>query len=179
MLSLVRKCEFYRQDLTEKWGTHGTKIFLKCKNRIYQRNGAQRVDEKNGVIRRVLFTTKVMFVRTSKMALLCTFCWIQQKFSPSLCKKFKWIWKVLFSTFTKYCGFWSSELPLTRCQHLKIQDFGISLLTQHFFSIFLQTISHEESKACQQYHFLEELDEIFQVYLNILPKLWLFFCCHQ
>ena len=75
MSSFVRKCEFYRQDLTEKWGTHGTKIFLKCKNRIYQRNAAQRVDEKNGVIRRVLFTTKVMIVvRTSKMALLCTLC---------------------------------------------------------------------------------------------------------
>ena len=138
-------------------------------------------DEKNGVIRLVLFTTKVMVIRMSKMALLCTFCWTQQKISPSLGKKFKWIWKVLFSSFTKYYGFLSSELPLARYQHLKIHNFTISLLTQHFF-IYISTHSISQrvkSKACQQYHFPLELDEIFQVYLNILPKLWLIFCCHQ
>ena len=26
---------------------------------------------------------------------------------------------------------------------------------------------------------LKELDKIFQMHLNILPKLWLIFCCHQ
>ena len=26
---------------------------------------------------------------------------------------------------------------------------------------------------------LKEIDKIFQMHLNILPKLWLIFCCHQ
>ena len=82
-----------------------------------------------------------------KWLILCTFCWKQQKISPSLGKIFRCIWKVLFSPVRKCYGLWSSELPLARRQHLKIQDFTIPLLTQHFFFffwIFLPTISHEQ-----------------------------------
>ena len=33
------------------------------------------------------------------------------------------------------------ELPLARCQHLEVQDFGISLLTPHYFDISTHNIS--------------------------------------
>ena len=68
--------------------------------------------------------------------IFCIFCWIQQKISRSLSKIFKCIWKVLFSSFRKYYGLLSSELPLGRCQNLKIQDFGIPLLF-HFYRQYL------------------------------------------
>ena len=35
--SLVRKCVFYRPELTGKWGPHRTEIkFLKLKTKMYQ-----------------------------------------------------------------------------------------------------------------------------------------------
>ena len=109
---------------------------------------AQRVDEKNDVICLVIFTSKVMVIRMSKMAHLMYFLLNTEKNRPSLGKIFKCIWKVLFDPFTKYYGLWSSDLPLTNCQHLKIQDFTSSLLTFCFFVfhflMFLPTISHEQ-----------------------------------
>ena len=108
---------------------------------------AQRVDEKNDVIRLVIFISKVMVIRMSKMAYLMYFLLNAEKNRPSLGKIFKCIWKVLFGPFTKYYGLWNSDLPFASCQHLKIQDFFSHLLTQHFllfFFIFLPTISHEQ-----------------------------------
>ena len=65
--SLVRKCVFYRPELTGKWVPHETEIkFLKCKNILTGK--AQRVDEKKGVIRLVMFTPRVMVIKISKMA---------------------------------------------------------------------------------------------------------------
>ena len=46
------------------------------------------------------------------------------------------------SHFRKYYGLCSSELPLGKFQRLKIQDFGIPLLTrQCFFFMFIHNIS--------------------------------------
>ena len=65
--SIVRKCVFQRPERTEKWVPHGTAIkLLKFKTEIYY--GAQRVDEKNGVNRQVMFTPRVMVIKMSKMA---------------------------------------------------------------------------------------------------------------
>ena len=97
---------------------------------------AQRVDEKNDVICLVMFTSKVMVIRMSKMAHLMYFLLNTEKNRPSLGKIFKCIWKVLFGPFTKYYGLWSSILPLANCQHLKIQDFTSPLLTQYLFCFF-------------------------------------------
>ena len=67
MSSLVRKCVFYKPKLTGKWVPHRTEIkFLKFNNILTDR--AQRVDEKNGVIRLVIFTPRVMVIKISKMA---------------------------------------------------------------------------------------------------------------
>ena len=72
MSSLVRKCVFYKQKLTGKRVPHGTEIkFLKFNNILTDR--AQRVDEKNGVIRLVIFTARVMVIKISKMARLMYF----------------------------------------------------------------------------------------------------------
>ena len=60
---------------------------------------------------------------------------------PSLGKIFKCTWKVLFCSYTKYYGLWSSELLLASFQHLKIQDLTSPLLTQSFFFISTQNIS--------------------------------------
>ena len=98
---------------------------------------AQRVDEKNDVICLVMFTSKVMVIRMSKMAHLMYFLLNTEKNRPSLGKIFKCIWKVLFDPFTKYYGLWSSDLPLANCQHLKIQDFTSPLLNQDFFYLFI------------------------------------------
>ena len=94
---------------------------------------AQRVDKKNDVICLVMYTSKVMVIRMSKMAHLMYFLLNTEKNRPSLGKIFKCIWKVLFGPFTKYYGLWSSVLPLANCQQLKIQDFTSPLFTQHFF----------------------------------------------
>ena len=46
----------------------------------------------------------------------------------------------------------------------------------HFY---LQYHMNGNSKACEPYVFPKELSKIFKVNLDILPKLWLIFCCHQ
>ena len=114
---------------------------LECKNKIYQRIEL-KVDEKNDIIRLLMFTSKVMVIRMSKMAHLMYFLLNTEKNRPSLGKIFKCIWKVLFGPFTKYYGLWSSVLPLANCQHLETQDFTSPLLTQHFsFNLILFYIS--------------------------------------
>ena len=112
--------------------------FLECKNKIYQRIEL-KVDEKNDIIRLLMFTSKVIVIRMSKMAHLMYFLLI-----PSLGKIYKCIWNILFGPFTKYYALWSSNLPLANCQYLKIQNFTSPLLNQYFFLflIFLPTISH-------------------------------------
>ena len=55
---------------------------------------------------------------------------------------------VLFGPFRKYYELGSSEVPLAKFQRLKIQDFGIPLLTQQFFVIFIHSTSQTvKSKA--------------------------------
>ena len=107
---------------------------------------AQRVDEENDVIRLVMFTSKVMVIRMSKMAHLMYFLLNTEKKTYPVWARYL---NVLVGPFTKYYGLWSSDLPLANCQHLKIQDFTSPLLNQHFFFIylfliFLPIISHEE-----------------------------------
>ena len=65
--SLVRKCVFYRSDLTGKRVAHGTKInLLKFKNILT--NKAQRVVEENEVICLIIFSPRAMVIKISKMA---------------------------------------------------------------------------------------------------------------
>ena len=63
----------------------------------------QRVDEKNGIICLVIFLTPgVMFIKMSKMAHFCIFCWSQQNISHSLGKTFMCTWKILLSSIWKW-----------------------------------------------------------------------------
>ena len=82
-------------------------------------------------------------LKCQKWLILCTFCWIQQKISPSLGKIFKCIWKVLLGPFIRYYELSDLELPLAKFQSLKIQNFSIPLFTQKFFW-YLSTKSHEQ-----------------------------------
>ena len=67
MSSLVWKCVFYRPQLTGKWVPHGIEIkFFKFKNILT--DTAQKADDKNGVIRLLMFTPRVMVIKISKMA---------------------------------------------------------------------------------------------------------------
>ena len=100
------------------------------------------MDQKNGVIRLVMFTPRVMVIKMSKMTILCTFCWIQQNMSSSLGKIFRCICKVLFGPLKKYYELLTSEIPLAKFQRSKMQEFGIPLFTQKLFC--LPTISHEQ-----------------------------------
>ena len=69
MPSLVQKCVFYRPKLTGKWEQQEIEIQIfdmqKC---IISTDRAQREDEKNGVVRLVTFTPRVMVIKMSKMA---------------------------------------------------------------------------------------------------------------
>ena len=103
---------------------------------------AQRVDEKNGVVCLVImFTPWVKGIKMQKWLIFCIFWWWQQKISHSLGKIFNCIWKVLLSSFRKCSKLLDSELPLATCQSLKIQIFGIFVLTQQFFDISTLDIS--------------------------------------
>ena len=103
-----------------------------------------------GVILLVMFTPKVMLIKMSKiphfMYLLlytasislgkifeCIYHLSIVKFYLSLLQNT--IDYVVLIPFTKYYRLRSSEPPLAKFQHLKIQDFGISLLTQQFLNI--------------------------------------------
>ena len=105
--------------------------FLNCKNEIYQRIELKEYMRKMGVIRLVMFSPRIKIIKMSKMAHFMYLLLNTAKIS--LDKIFKCIWKVLFSSFRKYYGLCSSELPSAKFQHLKIQDFGISLLTRQCF----------------------------------------------
>ena len=110
--------------------------FLKCKNEICQWIELKEYMRKMGAIRLVMFTPRVMVIKMSQMTNFLYFWLRTTKISPSLGKILKRIWKLLFSSIRKCYGLLGSGLILAKCQQLKIQDFGILLLTEHFF-IFL------------------------------------------
>ena len=94
------------------------------------------------------------------------FCWLIQKISHSLGKILKWSSLALLQNAMVH---WVLSY---HCQVLKIQDSGIFLLCQEFSTF-------HELQLQSLFHFLEELNKIFQMHLNILSKLGLIFCCHQ
>ena len=121
-------------------------------------DSAQRVDEKNGAICLVIiFTPGVMVIKMSKMA---HFLYFQQttgknqsQFGQNTC-----IWKIFVAL---------SENAL---------EFRDLLLTQQFFHI--PTLDISRTVTPKPYYFLTELKKIFQVHLNVFPRLTNF-CCHQ
>ena len=105
---------------------------LKGKNEMPM-NIAQRKDEKSGVI--CLGLTFAIGVMANKML-----NWYQ-KVSRSLSKIFICIRNILFSSFRKCYGLLDSQLPLTRCQPLKTQDFCIFCELSTFSCISILVIS--------------------------------------
>ena len=81
--------------------------------------------------------------------IFCIFWWRQQNISHNLGKIFKCIWKILFSPFRECYVLLGSELPLARCQPLKIQGFSILFFWLSTFFIFLPSISHKRKLQSQ------------------------------
>ena len=98
---------------------------------------AQRVDERNGVICLVVsyYWSNIKMLKFFFVFLLMT-AENQSQFG----KIFQLIQKILFSSFRQCYGLLVSELPLARCQPLKIQDFGIFYWLSSFL---LSLISHK------------------------------------
>ena len=130
--SLVRKCVFYRPELTGKSRPDGTGIkFLKFKTEMYQ-----RIELKEYMRKMVSFVQLCLLPESwslKRQKWLDTFFWIQQKFSSSLGKIFNWICKVLYHSFRKCYGLCTSGQPLPKFQRLKLDHFGIPFLIQKFF----------------------------------------------
>ena len=87
-------------------------------------------------------------VKCQKWLILCTFCWIQQKISPSLGKIFKCIWKDLLGPFRKL--FWSMYFSANISKTSTFKSTGFWYLFVHFFVWYqksfwyLSTISHKQ-----------------------------------
>ena len=130
--SLVRKCVFYRPELTGKSGSDGTKIkFLKFKTVMYQRIELKEYMRKMGSFVQLCLMPESWSLKRQNW--LDTFFWIQQKISSSLGKILNWICKVLFDPFRKCYGLCTSGQPLPKFQPLKLEDFSISSFIQKFF----------------------------------------------
>ena len=125
---LVRKCVFYRPELTGKLGPHGTGIkFLKFKSEMCQQIELKEYMRKMRSFVQLCLLPELWSLKCQEW--LDTFCWIQQKISSSLGKIFKCNCKALFGPFRKYYGLCTSGQPLGNFQRLKLEDFGIPLLT--------------------------------------------------
>ena len=95
---------------------------------------AQRVHGKNGFIRLVIFTPRVIVIKMSKMVHFMYFLLDTAQNQSQFGQIVTCIYKVFFGTFRKHYGLYTSdELPLAKFQRLEILDFGIPLLTQTFF----------------------------------------------
>ena len=82
----------------------------------------------------------------------------------------------VYLLFRKYYLLLGSELPLTRCQRLKIQD--VLLLTTHNISTHNITISHERLSSKPINHTIFCKNSI-RSFICILHKLYQIFCCYQ
>ena len=155
--SLACKCVFCRPEQNAK----GDPMELNFEDLELQKwnipmDRAQRVDEKNVIICHL--TPMVM----KMLKITHFFCWWHQKTSCILGKIFKRIWKILFSFFRKGYGLFGLWATLIKISTFENTGF-------RYFSVY---------SAEPITHFLKEFNEIFQVQLNILFKLWLTFCCH-
>ena len=82
----------------------------------------------------------------------------------------------IYLLFRKYYVLLGSELPLARCQRLKIQD--VLLLTTHNVSTHNITISHERLSSKPINHTIFCKNSI-RSFMCILHKLYQIFCCYQ
>ena len=124
-------------------------------------------------------------LKCQKWPLSYVFCWWQQKINHSLGKIFQRIWKILFHFFRKCYGLLVSQLPLARYRLLKIEHFGMLCRLRRFF--YISTLNILLTASISQYHPQYLTNHIifwknsmrFSKHLNLFPKLWLIFCCHQ
>ena len=139
---------------------------------------AQRIDKNRVICLVIMFTLGVMVIKMLKMAPFF-FCWWQQETVT--------VWAIYFSasershlalSFFWIVGFWAS---ISRMSNLKFTGFWYFLLTQQFNDVSTLNISRTVTLIFSNfesllilplyYHFLKELKKIYQLHLNVLPKL--------
>ena len=74
-------------------------------------------------------------------------------------------------------GFWATISKMSTPENTGFRIFFFWLGSFLYFDP--QYLTSGNSKAYWPYHFLKKLNKIFHVHLIILPKPWLFFCCHR
>ena len=88
--------------------------------------------------------------------------------------------KTLFSSFKKFYASLGFQLPISIISSLKNTRFWIFCWLSSFYDIYTLNISRTETpKPINHIIFMKELNKIFQRHSNVLPTLWLIFCCHQ
>ena len=96
------------------------------------------------------------------------FCWWKPKTSHSLGKIFMCIWEILLS---------SSKNGMVNRYWRYFEILRVKISKKLLFLrvvILLMTVQPNNLQ-----HFLKKLNKSFKIHLNMLPKLWLMFCCHQ
>ena len=119
-------------------------------------------------------------LKCQKRLIICIFCWWQQKNSHSLDKLFKCTRKILFSSSKKFYALLGFELPISIISSLENTRFWIFCWLSSFYDTStLNILRTETPKPINHTIFMKELNKIFQRHSNVLPTLWLIFCCHQ
>ena len=114
------KCFFYRTEHNAKGEPQGTEFWRSWKQKwTLPTDRAQSSNEKDGVICLfIMFTPRFIVIKMSKIRFIfCVFCWCQQKISH------RYFHRCLFSSFSKHQRLLDSDIPLARCQPLKIKGF--------------------------------------------------------
>ena len=142
ILFFLCKCVYYRPQHNAKGDTMERNfegLEIQKWNKPTER--AKTVNEGNGVICLVLmFTLGVKHIKMLKMVHVLYFMLITAK-NHSLGKVFKFIFKIVSSSFWKCYGLLGSELPLARCNPWR---YRVSVFLCWFSSlfIFIASISH-------------------------------------
>ena len=122
-----------------------------------------------------MLTPGDMVIKMCKMAHFLCFLLMPAKISHSVDKIFTCIWNILNGSFRKCYRLLDSGLPLARYQPWSFVIFFAEIC---FFDISTLHISRTVTLKPIN-HTIFGKNSIFQVRLNVLPKLWLNFCCCQ
>ena len=123
----------------------------------------------------IMLTPGDMVIKMCKMAHFLCFLLMPAKISHSVDKIFTCIWNILNGSFRKCYRLLDSGLPLARYQPWSFVIFFAEIC---FFDISTLHISRTVTLKPIN-HTIFGKNSIFQVRLNVLPKLWLNFCCCQ
>ena len=127
-----------------------------------------------------MFTVRVLVIKMSKMAhfmyLLLDTAKHQSQFGQYIYMPLQdLIWS--FGKMLWIMYFWAT---ISKISSFKNTGFRYSFVDSEMFLKIMHNILRTiKSKAYWPYHFIQEINNICHVYLNILPNLWETFCSYQ